>query len=661
MKYNVLRIMLGTVLSLLLIGTVSASAIEYDWPTDNHKIAQNFKLSTTPQKKYEHGGIDIGVNGVNVYASADGEVYEVYTGCTNNNGATWKSCELAGKCAPSAEGNCNPRSDYFNGYCNDGFGNGVIIRHNDGSYSAYAHLKSVNVKFGDSVSKGDIIGVSGSSGYSYGAHLHFTIVAPTKLGYWGAYNSGNAVNPLPLINGQASGDNGNKEIKITITVDEKQSANVKTTSADTITETSAILRGSFTTTGGRATECGMLLGTSESNMTKLGSDKVNTYGTSMFYSTVKYGRTLEPGTTYYYQAYAVASGKEYRGTVKSFRTEGIQPSISITTRSFCIKDDREPIQLTANTEPYGASVTWSSSDNSVVYVYESTGKIVGVAPGTATITAEMEYNGRNYYASCDVTVLPREVNPDITLNAENVNIEEKTYTLLMATTTPNGETVKWESSDSSVATVDDAGFVSGVSAGTATISASFEYNGHTYTAYCAVTVEPVQDNSLKVPVLSLSSSQIKEGENFTAYWTEAAADASYYIDYSGRTAGGSSEFGMSRSTKSLSMSTGSFWNAGTYTLCIVASNSTGSVRSNEVELIIQEKDNTKSGIVVNTNGQYLAINDRAAASPKYSNQIGRIPPAGVVTVYPDKASGNWYYVEYNGVSGYAYGKYISLQ
>lgn len=438
-------------------------------------------------------------------------------------------------------------------------------------------------------------------------------------------------------------------------------ADVTTTTADTITETGAILRGSFTTTGDRATECGMYLGTSENNLTWLGSDTVNTYGTSMFYSTAKYGRTLEPGTTYYYQAYAVAGGKEYRGTVKNFRTEGIQPSISITTRSFCIKDDREPIQLTANTEPYGASVTWSSSDNSVVYVYENTGKIVGVAPGTATITAEMEYNGRNYYASCDVTVLPREVNPDITLNAENVNIEEKTYTLLVATTTPNGETVKWESSDSSVATVDDAGFVSGVSAGTATISASFEYNGHTYTAYCAVTVEPVQDNSLKVSVLSLSSSQIKEGESFTAYWTEAAADASYYIDYSGRTAGGSSEFGMSGSTKSLSMSTGSFWSAGTYTLCIVASNSTGSVRSNEVELIIQEKDNTKSGIVVNTNGQYLAINDRAAASPKYSNQIGRIPPAGVVTVYPDKASGNWYYVEYNGVSGYAYGKYISLQ
>lgn len=617
-------------LMLVVLSTQALAASDYVWPTDSpHSLSRNYA-------KHSYKAIDISVSaGAPVYASRSGKVYAAYTGCRNWNGLTAGACKDRGL--------CNPNCGYFsNGYCNNGFGNGVIIQHDDGTYAHYAHFSEVYVKRGDSVSQGQKIGTAGNYGYSNGAHLHFELHSAGITPWEGA-----CINPEPLLNGKS--------------LPPEQSVDVVTTTADTITETSAILRGSFTTTGGRATECGMYLGTSEGNVTKLGSDKVNTYGTSMFYSTAKYGRTLEPGTTYYYQAYAIVGEKEYRGNVKSFRTEGIQPSISITARSFCIKDDREPAQLTSNTEPYGASVTWSSSDNNVVYVYESTGKIVGVAPGTATITAEMVYNGKSYYASCDITVLPREGNPDITLNTENVNIEEKTYTLLIATTTPNGETVKWESSNSSVAIVDDAGFVSGVSAGTATISASFEYNGHIYTAYCAVTVEPVQDNSLKAPVLSLSSSQIKEGESFTAYWTEAAADASYYIDYSGRTAGGSTEFGMSGSTKSLSMSTGSFWSAGTYTLCIVASNSTGSVRSNEVELIIQEKDNTKPGIVVNTNGQYLAINDRAAASPKYSNQIGRIPPAGVVTVYPDKTIGNWYYVEYNGVSGYAYGKYISLR
>jgi hypothetical protein len=70
--------------------------------------------------------------------------------------------------------------------------------------------------------------------------------------------------------------------------------------------------------------------------------------------------------------------------------------------------------------------------------------------------------------------------------------------------------------------------------------------------------------------------------------------------------------------------------------------------------------NTRTGVVTGTNGGYLAINDKPAASPTYSTQIGRIPPGGTVTVYPDKQSGNWYWVSYNGVSGYAYSKYITV-
>ena len=77
MRRNIFKIMIGTVLSLFLIGTASASAIEYGWPTDNHRITQYFKLYTTSTSK-KHWGLDIGVNGENVYASADGEVYEVY-------------------------------------------------------------------------------------------------------------------------------------------------------------------------------------------------------------------------------------------------------------------------------------------------------------------------------------------------------------------------------------------------------------------------------------------------------------------------------------------------------------------------------------------------------------------------------------------------------
>ena len=439
-------------------------------------------------------------------------------------------------------------------------------------------------------------------------------------------------------------------------------AYVKTTTADTITETSAILRGSFTTTVERATECGMYLGTDPNNLTKLGSDKVNTFGTSMFYSTEKYGRPLEPGNTYYYQAYAVVGSSVWKGSVKSFTAAGEAKnvSISIIPDTLTIKDDRTPAYLSVVTEADGGQITWSSSDPSVAYVYISSGKVVGVAPGTATITAEMEYNGAVYFADREVTVLPRESNPGISLKSDSITVEKNTFVWLSAETKPSGEHVDWTSFNPDIAYVDESGCVTGISAGTAIISASFEYNGSEYTDFCIVTVEEAQD-PIKAPVLSLSASQIKEGEGVTAKWTAAANDAYYYISYSGAAENGSYPFGVTGNTRSLSMTIGDSWVPGTYTLHVTATNGAGSIRSNEVKLVIQKREATRNGVVVNTNGQHLAINDRAAASPKYSTQIGRIPPGGTVIVYPDKTSGNWYYVEYNGVSGYAYGKYLSLQ
>jgi len=55
--------------------------------------------------------------------------------------------------------------------------NYVKIMHKDGSYSVYAHLLlgSVKVKKGQSVKAGDLIALSGNTGYSTGPHLHFAI------------------------------------------------------------------------------------------------------------------------------------------------------------------------------------------------------------------------------------------------------------------------------------------------------------------------------------------------------------------------------------------------------------------------------------------------------------------------------------------------------
>ena len=56
-------------------------------------------------------------------------------------------------------------------------GNHIVIKHSDGTFAAYWHLlyKGALVKVGDTISKGQLIGLSGNTGYSSWAHLHFDV------------------------------------------------------------------------------------------------------------------------------------------------------------------------------------------------------------------------------------------------------------------------------------------------------------------------------------------------------------------------------------------------------------------------------------------------------------------------------------------------------
>jgi murein DD-endopeptidase MepM/ murein hydrolase activator NlpD len=56
-------------------------------------------------------------------------------------------------------------------------GNYVIVRHADGTFAAYAHLKhgGVEVKPGEPVAAGRLLGYSGATGYATGPHLHFGV------------------------------------------------------------------------------------------------------------------------------------------------------------------------------------------------------------------------------------------------------------------------------------------------------------------------------------------------------------------------------------------------------------------------------------------------------------------------------------------------------
>ena len=57
----------------------------------------------------------------------------------------------------------------------DAYGNAVVINHNNGFYTVYAHLSKSYVKVGQVVSRGQVIGGMGNTGRSFGTHLHFEI------------------------------------------------------------------------------------------------------------------------------------------------------------------------------------------------------------------------------------------------------------------------------------------------------------------------------------------------------------------------------------------------------------------------------------------------------------------------------------------------------
>ena len=70
-------------------------------------------------------------------------------------------------------------------------GNYIIILHDNGYHSMYAHLSQIYVSFNQRVTRGQIIGAMGGSGYSTGTHLDFSI---WKNGY--PYRGGSQQNPL---------------------------------------------------------------------------------------------------------------------------------------------------------------------------------------------------------------------------------------------------------------------------------------------------------------------------------------------------------------------------------------------------------------------------------------------------------------------------------
>lgn len=77
---------------------------------------------------------------------------------------------------------------YGQGY--GGFGNVVVIDHGNGYVTLYAHMSQRSVSAGETVSKGQLIGLVGNTGNSSGSHLHFEVRT----------TSGNRLDPANFLN-----------------------------------------------------------------------------------------------------------------------------------------------------------------------------------------------------------------------------------------------------------------------------------------------------------------------------------------------------------------------------------------------------------------------------------------------------------------------------
>ena len=130
------------------------------------------------------------------------------------------------------------------------------------------------------------------------------------------------------------------------------------------------------------------------------------------------------------------------------------------------------------------SVTWVSSNPAAATV-DDTGRVTAVSVGNTVITATTADG--EFKAGCNITVVCRVTG--ISISEKTITLARGNSTQLSATITPSDATdkaVSWSSSDSSVATVDSTGSVSGVAEGTATITA--ESHDGNFTAQCVVNV-----------------------------------------------------------------------------------------------------------------------------------------------------------------------------
>ncbi len=189
-------------------------------------------------------------------------------------------------------------------------------------------------------------------------------------------------------------------------------------------------------------------------------------------------------------------------------------SVAVSPASASVQTG-QAVQLTAtpkdaNGNPLsGRTIVWTSSNTAAATVNTS-GRVTGVAAGSATITATSE--GKSGTAAITVTAPPAPapvatvaVSPASASVAAGQAVQLSAVTKDSAGTVLTGRTVTWASSNSGIASVSGSGFVTGVTVGAATITATSE--GKSGTAAITVTAPPPVTGSclaLPGPTITLS-------------------------------------------------------------------------------------------------------------------------------------------------------------
>ena len=161
------------------------------------------------------------------------------------------------------------------------------------------------------------------------------------------------------------------------------------------------------------------------------------------------------------------------------------------------------------------TVTWTSNDNAIATVDEN-GTVTGMAAGTVTITAT-HTSDSSVSATCSIIVKAVEQPPvqevAVTMGQTSGEVEvSQTLQLSVSVTGATNSAVTWSSSDTTKATVDANGVVTGVAAGSVTITATSQEDT-SKTATCSVTViEPTVNSSI---ALDKTTAEIVVGNNIT--------------------------------------------------------------------------------------------------------------------------------------------------